>query len=135
MYAAENANIRNGVAIVSVLIQQGSDVNAKDENGSTAFDRLCTTSGNAKAAELLVNAGASIIQTIIKDDGHNLTSLMSAALNGHTDLCIDLIEKWHADPRLETAHGGSARSFSESQGHRALSDMIASKIADMHPIV
>jgi ankyrin repeat protein len=131
MWAAENANIRNGVAMVAMLIEYGSDVNQMDENGNTAFDRLCSTSGNVKAAELLIAAGARVINVIHKEIGHTVTSLMTAALNGHKDLCRELMDKWGADPRVETEHGGNAKSFSEAQGHRMVSEMISAKINEM----
>lgn len=113
------------------MLENGAEVNAKDENKNTALDRLCATSGNAKAAELLITAGARIIHKIDKDQGHSITSLMSAALNGHRDLCRDLMDKWGCDPRIETDRGGSARSFSESQGHKEVAEMISQRIAAM----
>ncbi|KAI8914301.1 ankyrin repeat-containing domain protein [Gorgonomyces haynaldii] len=130
MWAAENANLKHGVAIIGLLVQHGADVNHVDPRGYTAFDRLCSTCGNVKAATLLVEQGANIIKEI--DKGHPTTSLMTAALNGHRELVKALMDKWGCDPLVETEHGGTAKSFAESNGHRLIADLIAQKIAEMH---
>nr|KAJ3415194.1 Fibronectin type 3 and ankyrin repeat domains protein 1 [Polyrhizophydium stewartii] len=129
MWAAENAsaNIRYGVQMLELLLQYGVDVNQEDPRGQTAFDRLCATSGNVKAAHALILAGARIIHQV--DKKHPMTSLMIAALNGHKDLVRELMEKYGADPTVQSEHGGTAKSFAETAGHRAIVLMIEERLS------
>lgn len=131
MWAAENANVRNGVAMVQLLVDAGSDINQMDENSRTAFDRLCISSGNMKAAEILIDNGARVINKIQKDKGFNVTSLMTCALNGHKDMCHELMDRWGADPAEETEHGGNAKNFSAAQGHKEITEMITEKLKEV----
>ncbi|EGF79899.1 hypothetical protein BATDEDRAFT_35226 [Batrachochytrium dendrobatidis JAM81] len=129
MWAAENASttVRHSVAILELLLQQGVDVNQEDPRGHTAFDRLCITSGNVRAAKALILAGARIVQEV--DKKHPMTSLMSAALNGHLELVRELMEKYGSDPTVRSEHGGTAKSFAETNGHRAIVNMIEERLS------
>ncbi|KAJ3271260.1 hypothetical protein HDV01_006932 [Terramyces sp. JEL0728] len=104
MWAAESAPqaARKGSAsdIIKVLLSYNVDVNKEDLRGYTALDRLCMTSGSAEAAVTLIKAGARIIHHC--DKKHTLTSLMTAAMNGHTDLCKELIENFGADRTVKS---------------------------------
>ncbi|KAJ3295693.1 Fibronectin type 3 and ankyrin repeat domains protein 1 [Borealophlyctis nickersoniae] len=130
MWAAENASgSRNGPAFVDLLLEKGADVNAEDRKGMTALDRLCSSCGNLKAAQSLLNKGARVILDVSKK--HPMTTLMSAALNGHRALCAELMEKWGADPTVETEHGGTARKFALEGGKDAVVEAIDKRMADM----
>ncbi|KAI8925470.1 ankyrin repeat-containing domain protein [Entophlyctis helioformis] len=128
MWAAENAsaNLRYGVQMVELLLQYGVEVNQEDPRGQTAFDRLCATSGNVKAAQALILAGARIMHQV--DKKHPMTSLMIAALNGHKDLVKELMEKCGADPTVQSEHGGTAKSFAETAGHRLIVNLIEERL-------
>ncbi|KAJ3255570.1 Fibronectin type 3 and ankyrin repeat domains protein 1 [Boothiomyces macroporosus] len=104
MWAAESAPqaARKGSAsdIIKILLSYNVDVNKEDSRGYTALDRLCMTSGSAEAAVTLIKAGARIIQHC--DKKHPLTSLMTAAMNGHTELCKELIETFGVDRSVKS---------------------------------
>lgn len=99
----------------------------------TPFDRLCATSGDTRAAAVLVHAGANVVRKVDKD--HPVTSLMSAALNGHRELCRELIEKWGCDPGIETIYGGSAAMFSESNNHHSITDYLHAKTIEAQNVL
>nr|KAJ3419051.1 hypothetical protein HK105_007464 [Polyrhizophydium stewartii] len=82
---------------------------------------------NVKAAHALILAGARIIHQV--DKKHPMTSLMIAALNGHKDLVRELMEKYGADPTVQSEHGGTAKSFAETAGHRAIVLMIEERLS------
>lgn len=89
-----------GTGIIELLTRTGIDINEEDSKGMTALDRLCTTGGYANAASMLITAGARVITRV--DKKHPLTSLMIAALNGHTDLCELLIDSCKIDPNIRS---------------------------------
>ncbi|KAI9017061.1 ankyrin repeat-containing domain protein [Gaertneriomyces semiglobifer] len=130
MWAAENATPKNanGVAIVQCLLDSGADVNIEDLRQHTALDRLCATSGNLEAARALLDSGARITEDVNKAKGHHMTTLMTAALNGHYEVCVELMEKWNVDPSVETEFGGTARSFAQQAGHRRVVEAIDAKL-------
>ncbi|KAJ3323825.1 hypothetical protein HDV06_001195 [Boothiomyces sp. JEL0866] len=104
MWAAESAPqaARKGSAsdIINILLSYKVDVNKEDLRGYTALDRLCMTSGSAEAAATLIKAGAKIVHHC--DKKHTLTSLMTAAMNGHTELCKELIETFGVDKSVKS---------------------------------
>ncbi|KAJ3347233.1 hypothetical protein HDU83_002305 [Entophlyctis luteolus] len=108
MWSVEHANFKNGIEIVALLLEAGADVSREDANGLTAMDRLCATSGNAKCARLLLEFGATIVNKV-DPPKRKLTTLMMAALNGHKDLCYELIDNWGADVLAKTEYGQTAR--------------------------
>ena len=54
------------------------------------------------------------------DKKHNMTTLMLAALNGHKELVVELVEKWHGDINAETAYGQTAKMMAENNNHEAI---------------
>ncbi|KNC97363.1 uncharacterized protein SPPG_07290 [Spizellomyces punctatus DAOM BR117] len=107
MWAAENATSKHphGVAIVELLLDKGASVNIEDARQQTALDRLCATSGSISAARAMLEKGARIITEVDKHNNVHMTTLMSAALNGHRDLCVELMDRWGVDPRARTEFG------------------------------
>jgi ankyrin repeat protein len=102
MLAAETAGIcfKKGysTSIIDYLIKKGLDINAQDKHGHTALDRLMMTSGHYEAAQVLIKNGAKIIDKVEKK--HGMTTLMMAALNGHTEVVKLLMHQYQQDPRV-----------------------------------
>jgi ankyrin repeat protein len=102
MLASETASVcyKKGfhTSIIELLLKLGLNVNEEDPYGHTALDRLMMTSGHYEAAQVLIRSGARIIETV--DKRHPLTTLMTAALNGHTEVAKLLMYQYQQDPRL-----------------------------------
>ncbi|KAJ3153264.1 hypothetical protein HDU89_000895 [Geranomyces variabilis] len=131
MWAVENVspNHPSGLAIVNYILDHGkADVDFVDARGHTALDRLCATSGDAAAARALLAKGARLIRDVDKANHHNMTTLMVAALNGHLDLCCELMDNWAADPAAKTEFGGTARSFAQQAGHTQVVEAIDARL-------
>ncbi|KAI8908680.1 ankyrin repeat-containing domain protein [Powellomyces hirtus] len=130
MWAVENAGPRHphGFAIVQYILDHGADVNYQDMRHQTALDRLCATSGHADSGRALLQKGARVIHDIDKANHQTMTTLMVAALNGHRDLCVELMDNWGADPSVKTDFGGTARSFAQQAGHHAVVEAIDARV-------
>ncbi|KAI8853920.1 ankyrin repeat-containing domain protein [Chytridium lagenaria] len=126
MWAVENGSHKNGPAIVSALLRAGADPLKEDMNGYTALERLCITCGNLKCARLLFDHGARVVGKVERK--RPMTTLMLAALNGHKDICRELVEKWHVDIRAQTDHGQTARSMAEGNGHMAVVEYLDKRL-------
>jgi uncharacterized protein len=102
MLAAETAAIavKRGYSthILELLLKRGIDVNEEDKHGLTALDRLLMTSGNYEAAHFLIQNGARLLDKDKMKLG--MTTLMMAALNGHTEVVKLLMYQYHQDPRV-----------------------------------
>ncbi|KAI8808691.1 ankyrin repeat-containing domain protein [Cladochytrium replicatum] len=152
MWAVENANGKNGISIIEALLNGGANLNREDGAGQAPFDRLCSTSGNVRAARLMIefalastatspfimhtgpfSYGGAKVPLVVQrpDKKHPMTSLMSAALNGNKDLCRELIERYGADVTAKTEFGFSALDFAENGGHHAIADMIRAKMKSL----
>ncbi|KAI8616044.1 ankyrin repeat-containing domain protein [Chytriomyces sp. MP71] len=126
MWAVEHANFKNGLEVVNALIDAGADVTREDSNGLTALERICNSGGNAKAARMLLENGAQIVN---KHDGKKkVTTLMMAALNGYKDLCLELIDKWNADVFAKTEYGQTAKMMAEGSGHAELALLLEKRM-------
>jgi len=64
--------------ITKELLQHGADVNAKDEDGTTALT-LAAHTGSAEVGRVLLSAGAKIDRANLEGE----TPLMTAAMNGN----------------------------------------------------
>ncbi|KAJ3148972.1 Fibronectin type 3 and ankyrin repeat domains protein 1 [Irineochytrium annulatum] len=129
MWSAENGNNKHGVEIMQTLIKAGAEVLKEDMSGGTALERLCMTSGSVKCARLLLENGA--VHVVEVDKKRGMTTLMAAALNGHTSLVRELIDKWHANIHATTEHNQTARAFAETAGHQQIVDVIDKKVKMM----
>ena len=93
---------QNDIEAVEVLLEEGVDVNAKDNYGATPLISAAFF-GYTEIAELLLEAGAD---PNIKDkDGW--TPLMIAAMDGKTGV-VKLLLKAGADPNAKNKEGETA---------------------------
>ena len=97
--------------IVSLLIQNGVNINTKNRYGTTALMYACCSQnrndGNINAARILINAGANIH---IKDN-EGKTALMYAAYS-HDSKCVDLLIKNKADINIKDKNKRNALIYS-----------------------
>lgn len=126
MWASENASMtKNGPNIVELFIRNGASVSAVDSNGFTALDRLCMTSGNVRAAQILLKSGAEL--RMEPNTKNPMTTLMVAAMNGHKELVRELLDKHNMDPRIRNLRGFDAQIYAESNGHIVVGKMLEEK--------
>jgi ankyrin repeat protein len=127
MWACENASSnKNGPLIVELLLRYGGNeiVNDVDIHKRTAFDRLCMSSGNVRSAQLLLKAGARTRNVASRT---HLSHLMLCAMNGHKELCRELLERYAADPKSKNIRGFTAHQFAEINGHFLIAKIIQEK--------
>lgn len=83
----EEAIIQRDVTKVSLLLEQGADVNARDAHGQTALMRAALK-GDVQLAGVLAEQGADLNVTA----KYNLSALMLAVIGGHTEVVQILVE-------------------------------------------
>lgn len=119
--AAKDGNLDQ----VKSLIEQGADIEAKTDNGSTPL-HWAAASGHTDVANLLLEKGADIEA---KDRG-GWTPLHWAAANGQTDIANLLLEKG-ADIDAKTNDGKTPLHLAAYKGHTAVAEMLIEKGADL----
>ena len=96
---------KHGMEILNLLtIKNEAGINIHDNQGRTAFDRLCgSDSGSIKAAQILLSCNCRTIQNVTPTQP--MTSLMIAAMNGNKELVKLLIDQYPGNLNEKTAHG------------------------------
>ncbi len=97
--------------IVSILIQAGADVNAKNELGRTSL-MFSANYGFFEIAEMLLENGAST-----DDVASDRTAIIAASFNGHRNL-VRLLLEHGADQNIRDNSGKTALMWAEERGHR-----------------
>ena len=105
--ASEEGNIE----VVKQHLAAGTDVNAKDVNGSTPL----TFADNKEIAELLISEGADVNAKGMH--GHRGTPLHSAASHGHKEIA-ELLLAEGADVNAKSGNGSTPLLFAIDQGRR-----------------
>ena len=106
------AAMAGNAAKVETLLEQGVDVDARDERGFTALVSA-TAYGYTDVVRILIEAGATV-------DAHGPignTPLLIAAQEGHTEIAALLIANG-ADTKARNDHGGTPMAFATGWGHR-----------------
>lgn len=109
---------------VRSLLNQGADINAKDEHGQTALMNAAHA-GQLELVRLLIERGANLNVTA----KYNLSALMLALIAGHTEVCWLLIVAG-ADVSLRSTYGSgeqTALSLAEAGGHYELAALLRQK--------
>ncbi len=122
------ATVDGNKALVEFLINNGADVNEKDNKGWTPLMRAVTVcrsqegkgmKGLAGMADLLISKGAALDEH--REDG--LTALMLAAINGDEDMVRLLIARG-ADVNAKELWGYSALIFAEKNNRATVTSIL-----------
>ncbi|ORX83807.1 ankyrin [Anaeromyces robustus] len=118
MHCAETSSNNGAYEIAKMLIDNGADVKATDSDGMNALDHLalCVKGGNVEMAKLFVDHGLKPYESAPSKTDSKST-LLSAALNGHTKLCQFLISECHCDPYQTNASGYNGKDFATFSGY------------------
>jgi len=106
------ATMAGDAAQVETLVEQGADVDARNERGFTALV-AATAYGYTDVARILIEAGA----TVDADGPIGNTPLLIAAQEGHTEIAALLIANG-ANTTARNDHGGTPMAFATGWGHR-----------------
>lgn len=137
MNCAEASSHENAYAIAKLLIDHGANIKAIDSEGMNALDHLalCVKGGNVDIARLFVRHGLkpyeapstknnssdsltfSKSKVNISSSKSKKSTLLSAALNGHTKLCQFLISECHCDPYQTNSSGYNGKDFASFSGY------------------
>lgn len=104
--------------IVEILIANGSEVNAKDEEGETAMMHA-VRKGHKETFEMLIAKGADVNLKNNKE----FTAMMLAAAAGHKDFVETLIAKG-GDVNAEGAEGVTALMVAKLNKHEDIAKML-----------
>ncbi|RKP01046.1 hypothetical protein CXG81DRAFT_29841 [Caulochytrium protostelioides] len=132
MWAAENAHAnKQGHTIVELLLSRGANVQAVDNAGQTALDRIAVLNGHAPTAQLLIKHGGLLRLT--PDRKQPMTTLMTAALNGHVQLVRCLLADYDVPYAVANERGATALTYASSGDHtsviKAIRDHMDKKVA------
>ncbi|XP_028286164.1 poly [ADP-ribose] polymerase tankyrase-2-like [Parambassis ranga] len=93
--------------VVDFLLQNGSDVHARDDGGLISLHNACSF-GHAEVVRLLLYHGADANAR----DNWNYTPLHEAAIKGKIDVCIVLLQHG-AEPTIRNTDGRTALDLAE----------------------
>jgi ankyrin repeat protein len=113
---------------VKALLDNGADVNAKNNTGATALIEAAIK-GYADTVKALLNSGADIK---VRDIG-NFTALVWAATLGHTDIVQALIDEG-ADINAKANPGLPALMLAAMNGHASTVKVLLENGADVNAI-
>ena len=97
--------------LISILMENGLDVNHKDSSGSLALNIACRE-GHTDLVSLLLKYRADVNL----QDGEGLSSLMEAVSCGHREICL-LLFRYRAKVNLQDSKGWSALMLAVTAGH------------------
>ena len=121
------ATLCNYKDIVELLISNGADVNAKDDNGcaplfGAVFD--FEAGDRRETVKTLIAHGADV--NTVDTDG--LTLLHNAAMNGKKDI-VELLLASRAEPALKTNAGLTPEEFAIAANHLDIAALLAESVA------
>lgn len=114
------------VEIVTMLLDNGADVNAKNNDGNTAL-MLASKKGQTEIVSMLLAAGADVNAKVI----YGNTALIVASGNGHKEIVAILLEKG-ADVNIKSDFGGTALMLASLRGHTEIVAKLLEKGADVN---
>ncbi len=115
-----NAAVNNDVEQLSLLLEEGEDINATDVDGNTAL-HLAVTNFCYEAAEFLLQQGADPNTINVYDT----TPLMDAVFYGDVEMARILVENG-ADVSMEDSYGSSAYDYAVESENEELIKLLES---------
>ncbi len=112
--------------VIGILLQAGADINAKDNNDTTALMRA-SLANKAEVVEALLQAGANINAK----DNHGITALMSAAMKGNGEV-IEILLKIHANINAKDKRGLTALMHTTLRGQTETARALVEAGADVN---
>ena len=112
--------------MVSMLCRNGADVNKIDATMRTPL-QVTAREGHTAAARALLAAGAD---ATLRQDGHGESALGEAAVHGHVDMLMAMIEHG-VDMTAAREHGVTALHMAASFGRTAAIDVLMAAGADI----
>ena len=119
-----SAAARGYLEVVRLLLEAGADVNAEDQDGSTAL-MIAAHNRHLEVVRVLLEAGAD--KNAARQDG--ATALFAAAFSGQLEVVRMLIEA-AADKNAATAEGGTALMTAAFHGHFEVAQLLLDAGAD-----
>ena len=120
------ATHKENTEMVSILLEKGAEVNAKNSGGSTALIKA-SLNGHAEVVRMLLNNGADVN---VKDDT-GTTALFSAILYRHTEVVRILLENG-ADVHVKTMYGSTTLDMASWDGDIEIVAMLLENGADVN---
>ena len=111
---------------MSLLVDLGADVNAKDDKGSTALIEA-SYGGDRETVSTLVEIGADMNAK----DNYGNTALILASDEGYTDT-VSILLKNGADVNEITKDGSTALMRASGEGHSETVSVLLKNGADLH---
>ena len=115
---------RGDLAIVQLLLSKVADVNAKNDNGTTALI-VASQAGHLNVVQALLAKGADVKAK--RNDG--VTALILASSEGHLDVVRMLLNK-RADVNAKDNDGHTALILASQEDHHEVVQLLIAKGAD-----
>jgi len=112
--------------IVKMLLENGADVNEKDNEGWTALI-WASANGHTKTVSILLEKGANVNAKSYID----ISALHQASLNGHTEIVEILLDK-EAEVNASDNEGWTALIQASLNGHTEIVEILLDKGAEMN---
>ena len=122
----KDATNQNDFEKARLLLENGADVNSKDEHGQTALMNAAHA-GQVELVRLLIEMGADLNVTA----KYNLSALMLSLIAHHTEVAQLLIDAG-ADVNIRSStdfHGKTALFLAENGGHSEIASLLKQKRA------
>ncbi len=123
--ATENDNTE----IIEVLLKEGADINATNEDGQTALV-IAAEKGHIETVQVLLTTPGINIDAANNKDGS--TALMFAAQNGHTNIVNTLIDKGADVNAANNKYGSTALMFAALCGNTEIVNNLIDKDANVN---